>query len=207
MTDKDIVPSKKLEGFERMSFWIWQQEMLQILSALKLDYVLWEHKPKGLFNKEDTTDACQANTWSIDNALCRAIILRGMASYLIDIYNDVNSAKELWDLLEIEYYGMIHEMMFYKYKIEETRSMKSQFFEIKEILGCMTKFNKGLDESILVGIIIHKFPSSWNDFKRHMMWLETRGLSLEKLEHHALFWEQLNVLDKVQLEHIFPKEE
>ena len=98
-------------------------------------------------------------------------------------------------------------MMFYKYKIEETRSMKSQFFEIKEILGCMTKFNKGLDESTLVGIIIHKFSSSWNDFKRHMMWLETRGLSLEKLEHHALFWEQLNVLDKVQPEHLVPKEE
>ncbi|GJQ95490.1 hypothetical protein Tco_0006629 [Tanacetum coccineum] len=41
--------------------------------------------------------------WDNDDYVCRGLILNGMLDSLIDIYQNVESSKELWDSLEAKY--------------------------------------------------------------------------------------------------------
>ncbi|GJT55389.1 zinc finger, CCHC-type containing protein [Tanacetum coccineum] len=41
--------------------------------------------------------------WKNDDYVCRGIILNGMSDFMFDIYQNVESGKELWDFLEVKY--------------------------------------------------------------------------------------------------------
>ncbi|GJR49497.1 zinc finger, CCHC-type containing protein [Tanacetum coccineum] len=43
------------------------------------------------------------NKWDNDDYVCRCLILKGMSDPLFDIYQNVESGKELWDSLEAKY--------------------------------------------------------------------------------------------------------
>ena len=204
MAVMDLLPSKKLDGFASISFVIWQREVKKILTSLKVDYILLEGAPgppgigpilghNGLMRTRLQTQ------WSVDNYTCRGIILKSMSPYMLDIYHDFESAKDLWDALEFEYHGTMYETAFFRYVMKDVRPMSSQFEEMKEMLAHMDKYGKELDESTKVGIIIRKIPPSWVDFKRTKLLFEIGGLSMKDLEIYFKQWEK--ILSKV------PKEE
>ncbi|GJW14221.1 zinc finger, CCHC-type containing protein [Tanacetum coccineum] len=92
----------KLDKFEGVDFRRWQKKMRFLLSSMSVVYVLTTPIP------EDGDDATveqlrKKAKWDNDDSVCRGLILNGMSDFLFDIYQNVESSKELWDSLEAKY--------------------------------------------------------------------------------------------------------
>ncbi|GKA29196.1 zinc finger, CCHC-type containing protein, partial [Tanacetum coccineum] len=92
----------KLDKFEGVDFRRWQKKMHFLLSTMNVVYVLTTSIPEDGDNA--TLDQIQKKSkWENDDYVCRGIILNGMSDPLFDIYQFVESAKELWDSLKAKY--------------------------------------------------------------------------------------------------------
>ncbi|GJU19097.1 zinc finger, CCHC-type containing protein [Tanacetum coccineum] len=92
----------KLDKFEGQDFRRWQKKMHFLLTTLKVVYVLTTPMPELL--EDDTVEAIRRRAkWENDDYICRGHILNGMSDPLFDIYQNMESAKELWDSLESKY--------------------------------------------------------------------------------------------------------
>ncbi|GJS22417.1 zinc finger, CCHC-type containing protein [Tanacetum coccineum] len=162
----------KLDKFEGHDFRRWQKKMHFLLTTLKVVYVLTTHTPKLL--GDDTVEAIRRRTkWENDDYICRGHILNGMSDSLFDIYQNVESAKKLWDSLE-------------------SKNVMKQFNELLRILRQYTQHGLKLDESISVSSVIDKLPPSWKEFK-HTLKHGKDDLSLVQLGCHLRIKESLRV--------------
>ena len=73
-----------------------------LLTTLKVVYVLTTPMPEVF--EDDTVETIRKKAkWENDDYICRGHILNGMSDSLFDVYQNVESAKELWDSLESKY--------------------------------------------------------------------------------------------------------
>ncbi|CAM8965983.1 unnamed protein product [Rhodiola kirilowii] len=93
---------QKLDKFEGTDFRCWKRKMHFLLTNLKVVYVLstpcpevGDNAPVGAFRER--------NKWENNDYIARGHILNGMSDPLFDLYQNVESAKELWDTLEAKY--------------------------------------------------------------------------------------------------------
>ncbi|GKC34933.1 hypothetical protein Tco_1047317 [Tanacetum coccineum] len=92
----------KLDKFEGSDFRRWQKKMHFLLTTLKVAYVLSTPRPE--FVEEETLEQTRKRCkWDNDDYICRGHILNGMSDALFDVYQNVESKKELWDQLEAKY--------------------------------------------------------------------------------------------------------
>ncbi|GKA13078.1 hypothetical protein Tco_0692624 [Tanacetum coccineum] len=92
----------KLDKFEGHDFRRWQKKMYFILTTLKVVYILTTPMPELL--EDDTVEAIRRRAkWENNDYIYRGHILNGMSGTLLDIYQNVEVAKELWDSLESKY--------------------------------------------------------------------------------------------------------
>ncbi|GJW11589.1 zinc finger, CCHC-type containing protein, partial [Tanacetum coccineum] len=148
----------KLDKFEGHEFRRWQKKM-HFLLTLKVVYVLTT--PMSELMEDDTVEAIRRRTkWDNDDYICRGRILNGMSDSLFDIYQNVESAKELWDSLKSKY---MEEDAFSKnffvsnfnnYKMVDSRPVMEQFNELLRILRLYTQHGLKMDESIYVSSVI-----------------------------------------------------
>nr|KAJ0187373.1 hypothetical protein LSAT_V11C900477740 [Lactuca sativa] len=97
-----------------------------------------------------------------------------MSDSFFDIYQNFESAKELWDSLESKYMAedayskkfLVSNFM--GYKMIDSRPVMEQFHEMLRILGQFSQHNLKMDEAIYVVVIIDKLPPSWKDFKHNL---------------------------------------
>ncbi|CAM8944203.1 unnamed protein product [Rhodiola kirilowii] len=142
-----------------------------LLTNLKVVYVLSTPCPEvgdnalvGAFRER--------NKWENDDYIARGHILNGMSDPLFDLYQNVESAKELWDTLEAKYMAEDASSVkflvsnFNNYKMVDSRPVMEQFHEIQRILGQLAQRNLKMDESISVSSTIDKLPPAWKDFRR-----------------------------------------
>ncbi|GKC45228.1 zinc finger, CCHC-type containing protein, partial [Tanacetum coccineum] len=125
--------------------------------------------------EDDTVEAIRRRAkWENDDYICRGHILNGMSDSMFDIYQNIESAKELWDSLES------------KYMAEEASSKKF----------LVTNFNnyKMVDSRPVMEHVIDKFPPSWKDFK-HTLKHGKDDLSLVQLGSHLRIEESLRTQD------------
>ncbi|GJY70469.1 hypothetical protein Tco_0474172 [Tanacetum coccineum] len=92
----------KVEKFEGVDFRRWQKKMHFLLSSMSVVYVL------STPISEDGDDAIveqlmKRAKWVNNDYVCKGLILKGMSDHLFDIYQSVESSKELWDSLEAKY--------------------------------------------------------------------------------------------------------
>ncbi|GJU10853.1 hypothetical protein Tco_1133249 [Tanacetum coccineum] len=88
-----------LDKFEGVDFKRWQKKMHFLLSSMSVVYVLTTPIPED--GKNATVDQIRRrNKWDNDDYVCRGLILKGMSDHLFDIYQNVESRKELWDSLD-----------------------------------------------------------------------------------------------------------
>ncbi|XP_048611342.1 uncharacterized protein LOC125585743 [Brassica napus] len=119
-----------------------------------------------------------------------------MSDPLFDVYQNVESAKELWDALESKYMAEDASSKkflvsnFNNYKLSDSRSVMEQYNELLRILGQFAQHNMKMDESISVSNIIDKLPPSWKDFK-HILKHKNEELSLVQLGSHLRIEESL----------------
>nr|GEY14813.1 reverse transcriptase domain-containing protein [Tanacetum cinerariifolium] len=139
---------EKLDQFEGHDFRRWQKKMHFLLTTLKVMFVLTTPMPELL--EDDTVEAIRPRAkWENDDYICRGHILNGMSDPLFDIYQNMESAKELWDSLE-------------------SKPVMEQFNKLLRILGQYTQHDLKMDESISVSSVIDKLPPSWKDFKHSL---------------------------------------
>ena len=84
----------KLDKFERIDFRRWQKKMHFFLTNMSVVYVL------SIPTQDDGDDATvdwmrKRHKWKKDDYVFRGLILNGMSDPIFDIYQNVESAKEL----------------------------------------------------------------------------------------------------------------
>lgn len=175
----------KLDKFDGVDFRRWQKKMHFLLTTLKVVYVLSTSMPE--YEEDETLEVVRKrNKWENDDYICRGHILNGMSDPLFDIYQNVESAKALWDALETKYMAEDASSKkflvsnFNGYKMIDARPVMEQYNELLRILGQFAQHNLMMDESISVSSIIDKLPPSWKDFK-HTLKHKKEELSLVQL--------------------------
>ncbi|KAL0342432.1 UNVERIFIED_CONTAM: hypothetical protein Scaly_1905800 [Sesamum calycinum] len=100
---KDVTTKfSKLDKFESVDFHRWQKKMHFLLTTLKVVYELSTLIPE--YVEDETVEQTRRrNKWKNDDYICRGHILNGMSDTLFNIYQNVESAKALWDALEAKY--------------------------------------------------------------------------------------------------------
>ncbi|GJR24596.1 zinc finger, CCHC-type containing protein [Tanacetum coccineum] len=138
--------------------------------------------------------------WSNDDYVCRGLILNGMSDSLFDIYQNVESSKELWDSLEAKYMAKDASSKkflvsnFTNYIMTDSRPVMEQYNELLGILGRFTQHKMNMDEAIQVSCIIDKLPPYWKDFKHTLKHLKEK-LTLVELGSHLCIKESLRMQD------------
>ncbi|KAG7553092.1 Zinc finger CCHC-type [Arabidopsis thaliana x Arabidopsis arenosa] len=190
----------KLDKFEGVDFRRWQKKMHFLLTTLNVVHVLSVPMPTVSENGENESveETRKQLKWENDDYICRGHILNGMSDSLFDVYQNVESAKELWDALESKYMAedasskkfLVSD--FNNYKMSDSRPVMEQYNELLRILGQFAQHNMNMDESISVSCIIDKLPPSWKDFRR-MLKHKKEELSLVQLGSHLRIEESLRV--------------
>ncbi|GJX54011.1 zinc finger, CCHC-type containing protein [Tanacetum coccineum] len=93
----------KLEKFEGMDFRRWQKKMHFMLSSMSVVYVLTTPMPEDGRENPTVEQVRKRAKWDNDDYVCRGLILNGMSDSLFDVYQNVETSKELWDTLEAKY--------------------------------------------------------------------------------------------------------
>ncbi|CAM8992948.1 unnamed protein product [Rhodiola kirilowii] len=175
----------KLEKFEGVNFRRWQQKMHFLLTNLKVVYVPSTPIPE-VGDNAPIEAISKRSKWENDDYICRGHILNGMSDPLFDLYQVVESTKELWDALEAKYMQEDASSKkflvsnFNSYKMADARPVMEQFNELTRILGQFTQYKMKMDDSIAVSSIIDKLPPLWKDFK-HKLKHKKEEMSLEEL--------------------------
>ncbi|XP_074297772.1 uncharacterized protein LOC141628544 [Silene latifolia] len=131
-------------------------------------------------------DLRKRSKWDNDDYICRGHILNGISDSLFDIYQNLESAKELWDQLESKYIDEDASSKkflvgnFMNYKMSDARPVMEQFNELLRILGQFPQHDMEMPESISVSSIIDKLPPQWKDFK-HTLKHKKEEMSLTDL--------------------------
>ncbi|KAD4888352.1 hypothetical protein E3N88_20425 [Mikania micrantha] len=190
----------KLEKFEGQDFRRWQKKMHFLLTTLKVVYVLSTPIPE-ILEDGNLEQIRKRSKWENDNYICLGHILNGMCDALFDIYQNVETAKVLWDTLEAKYMAEDSSSKkflvsnFINYKMVDSRSVMEQYNKLLRILGQFTQHDMKMDKSIQVSSIIDKLPPSWKDYK-HNLKHQKGELTLVELGSHFRIEESLRGFEK-----------
>ncbi|GJW89410.1 hypothetical protein Tco_0164750 [Tanacetum coccineum] len=163
----------KLDKFEGVDFRRWQKKMHFLLSSMSVVYVLTTPIPEDSGDDPTVEQVRKRAKWGNDDYVCRGLTLNGMSDSLFDIYQNVESFKELWDSLEA------------KYMVEDASSKKflvSNFTNYK-----MTDSRPAWNNTM-------NFLVYLEDFKHTLKHLKEE-LTLVELDSHLRIEESLRVQD------------
>ncbi|GJY43966.1 zinc finger, CCHC-type containing protein [Tanacetum coccineum] len=123
-----------------------------------------------------------------------------MSDSLFDIYQNVESSKELCDSLEAKYMAEDASSKkflvsnFTNYKMTDSRPVMKQYNELLGILGRFTQHKINMDKAIQVSCIDDKLSPSLKDFKHTLKHLK-KELTLVELGSHLRIEESFRVQD------------
>ncbi|XP_042009187.1 uncharacterized protein LOC121757761 [Salvia splendens] len=163
----------KLDKFAGQDFRRWQKKMHFMLTVLKVVYVMSTLMSEAVDN-ETLEQTRRRMKWENDDYICHGHILKCMSDSLFDVYQNIESAKELWDSLEAKYMAEDASSKkflvgnFINYKMVDSRPVMEQYNELLRILGQFSQYDMKMDESISVSSIIDKLPPFWKDFKNNL---------------------------------------
>ncbi|CAM9000447.1 unnamed protein product [Rhodiola kirilowii] len=195
---------QKLDKFEGTDFWRWRRKMHFLLTNLKVVYMLSTPCPE-VGDDAPVVAFRDRSRWENDDYIARGHILNGMSDLLFDLYQNVESAKELWDTLESKYMAEDASSVkflvsnFNNYKMVDSRPVMEQFHEIQHILGQFAQRKLKMDEAISVSSIIDKLPPAWKDFRRTLKH-KKEEMSLVELAKELRMEEELRVREKDTME-------
>jgi len=196
----------KLDKFDGGSFRRWQKKMHFLLTTLKVVYVLTTPYPQEKEN-ETIAEERERNKWEMDDYICRGHILNALSDALFDVYQNVETAKELWTTLEAKYLAedatskKFIVSQFMRYYMVDSKPIMVQFHEIQNILNQFTQQNMKMDETIIVSSIIEKLPPSWKDYKKSLKH-KKEDLTLQELAQHLRVEEESRLLEGKEINEI-----
>ncbi|GJT75594.1 hypothetical protein Tco_1042319 [Tanacetum coccineum] len=141
------------DKFEGVDFRRWQKKMHFFLYSMSVVYVLTTPIPED--GENATVEQLKKRSkWDNDDYACRGLILNGMSDSLFDIYQNVESSKELCDLLEAKYIAEDASSKnflvsnFTNYKMIDSRPVMEQYNELLGILRRFIQHKMNMDEAI-----------------------------------------------------------
>ncbi|GJR66186.1 zinc finger, CCHC-type containing protein [Tanacetum coccineum] len=146
----------KLDKFEGVDFRRWLKKTHFLVSSMSVVYVLTTPIPDDGGDDPTVEQVRKRAKWDNDDYVCRGLILNGMSDHLFDIYQNVESSKELWDSLEAKYMAEDASSKkflvsnFTNYKMTYSRPVLEQYNELLGILGGFTQHKMNMDEAIQV---------------------------------------------------------
>ncbi|GJZ53284.1 hypothetical protein Tco_0608169 [Tanacetum coccineum] len=93
----------KLEKFELVDFKRWKKKIHFLLSSMSVVYVLTTPMLDDGGENPTVEQVKKRAKWDNNDYVCRGLILNGMSDSLFDVYQNVETSKELWDTLEAKY--------------------------------------------------------------------------------------------------------
>ena len=99
-------------------------------------------QPKPNEEEDETVEQTRQRTkWETDDYLCRGHILNALADNLFDLYQNVGTAKNLWETLETKY--LTEDVtskkfligQFLSFKMHDNRPVLEQFHDIQRIIN------------------------------------------------------------------------
>nr|GFB32941.1 zinc finger, CCHC-type [Tanacetum cinerariifolium] len=155
----------------------WQKKMHFLLSSMSVVYVLTTLIPDD--GEDSTVDQLRKRAkWDNDDYVCRCLILNGMSDSLFDVYQNVESSKELCNSLEAKYMAKDASSKkfivsnFTNYKMTDSRPVIEQY---NELLVIFEKFLRMQDSDkpkgnnvvgpSVVNMVEHNNSSKYNDNK------------------------------------------
>ena len=161
--------------------------MLFYLTTLHLARYLYE---EALKQKEgdvaDFQKVAAIDAWKQGDFLCKNYILNGLDNMLYNVYSVKESAKALWESLDLKY--KIEDAgekkftigRFLDYKMQDSKTVMIQVQEILLIIHDLHAEGMILNEPFQVREIIGKLPPSWRDFKNYLKH-KRKEMKLEEL--------------------------
>nr|GEX74504.1 hypothetical protein [Tanacetum cinerariifolium] len=117
-------------------------------------YVLTTPMPKDEGDNPTVEQVRKRARWDNDNYVCRGLILNGMSDSLFDIYQNVETSKELYDTLEAKYMAEDASSKkflvsnFTNYKMSDSKPILEQY---NELLGILGRYNTtGVNVNIMI---------------------------------------------------------
>nr|GEV28443.1 zinc finger, CCHC-type [Tanacetum cinerariifolium] len=150
----------KLKKFKRVDFRRWQKKMHFLLSSMSVVYVLTTLMPEDGGDNPTVEQVRKMAKWDNDDYVCKGLILNGMSDSLFDVYQNVETSKELWDTLEAKYMAKDASSKkflvsnFTNYKMTDSRPVLKQYNELFGILGRFTQRKMNMNESTQEELIL-----------------------------------------------------
>ncbi|KAJ9552282.1 LOW QUALITY PROTEIN: hypothetical protein OSB04_016327 [Centaurea solstitialis] len=143
--------TSKFSKLQKVDFRRWQKKMHFLLTTLNVVHVL---STPALEENENGTPAeikkrCK---WENDDYNCHGHVINGITDRLFDIYQNVESTKELWNNFESKY--IANDASTKKFLVSDlliiTWPVMEQYNKLPRILGQFTQHNMKMDECIAV---------------------------------------------------------
>nr|GEV32540.1 zinc finger, CCHC-type [Tanacetum cinerariifolium] len=158
------------DSFFRKLFTIAERKKMHfMLFSMSVVYVLTTLMPDDGGENPTVKQVRKRAKWDNDDYVCRGLILNDISDSLFDIYQDVETSKELWDTLEAKYMAEDASSKkflvsnFINYKMTDSRLVLEQYNKLLEILGRFIQHKMNIDKSNQVSCFIDKLPPSWKE--------------------------------------------
>ncbi|XP_021732967.1 uncharacterized protein LOC110699757 [Chenopodium quinoa] len=151
--------------------------------------ICYKYSKAGEHENETLENARERSKWDNDDFICRGHILNGMEDDLFDVYQNVESAKELWESLESKYMAEDASSKkflvsnFNNFKFVDGRSIMDQFHELRRIYGSLEQHGIAMNDLFVVSSIIDKLLPSWKNVK-HDLKHKKEDMTLSSLATH-----------------------
>ncbi|KAG8377552.1 hypothetical protein BUALT_Bualt08G0045000 [Buddleja alternifolia] len=191
----------KLDKFDGTNFTRWQDKMKFLLTALKIFYIL---SPDLEFIPEPTdgeTDAIKEarRKREEDELVCRGHILNTLSDRLYDLFTSIKSPRKIWKALEDKYESEKQGtdkfliMKYFQFSMVDNLPVLDQVHDLQVLVSKLRDVKIKLHESLQVGAIIAKLPSSWRNYQKKLLH-SSEDFTLEQLQKYLRIGDETRVL-------------
>ncbi|XP_019103689.1 uncharacterized protein LOC109134407 [Beta vulgaris subsp. vulgaris] len=201
---KIIDDAEKLDRFDGTNFTLWKEKMKFFLIALNIFYILDDDlKQLPETSDKDTEQiVVDCKKRKDDKLLCCGYILNNQSDCLYDLYTRVQYAKEIWKALEAKYatekQGVNNKfltMKFFEFTMLDNVSVLDQVHKFMVLASKFKDLAINILEKLLMGAIIAKLPSNWNDYRKRLLHTY-EDFNLEQIYRHLRIEEETRIRNK-----------
>jgi hypothetical protein len=181
----------KLDRFHRTNFVCWKDKMMFMLTLLKIFYILDLNLSEIFASTLEDNDQLKA---SVKNEIKMNCFAEAMSSIICQIvciifFTFTKSLKKIWKSLEYKYniekQGVDKFLIikYFKFSIIDNISVMNQVHELQVLIFKLKDLKVEVLEALETIGIIAKFPLSWNDYRKKLLYT-TKELFLEQIQKH-----------------------
>nr|GEX38104.1 hypothetical protein [Tanacetum cinerariifolium] len=161
--------------YEGVDFKRWQKMIDFLLFSMNVVYVLTTPIPEG--DDGATMDQLRRRAkWDNNDHVCKGLIFNSMSDLLFDIYQNVETSKELWDTLEAKY--MVEDAANFKHTLKHKKELNlvelGSYLHIEESIKVQD--NDKLKGNNVVGPLVANMVEH-NNSSRHLK-MDCKGVNV-----------------------------